>query len=283
METGTKIAIGVGSAAVIGFGIYWFFIREGEDAAAAIIGEKPINEMTPAELKAMGGGKLNITESVLALLSPEQKAALKSAGTVVKTIKDEVVTPATASFGEESKINTVRERGQKGEGGEVGKIAVQVIDGIYTTGDIVKIKHPNYSGEFEVLAVNDNYAPGNIIYLDTPFVNKGTKIESDGVPIDRQIGTITIIAQPADDLEAAGGGRKRFLGKAEAQLRKRKQVIGKSRGKKGKELRKFIRTGNQHVMPKKPALFTKGQSGGVRKRRGADGSVSWANTHGNQA
>ena len=101
MTTGVKIGIGVGVAAAA-FGIYWFFIREGEEVAAKIT--KPINEMTPAELKAMGGGKLNIAEAALALLTPEQKAALKSAGTVINTIKDEVATPATASNGENSSI-----------------------------------------------------------------------------------------------------------------------------------------------------------------------------------
>ena len=39
LSTGTKVAIGVGVAVVVGFGIYWFFIREGEKVASNIKGD----------------------------------------------------------------------------------------------------------------------------------------------------------------------------------------------------------------------------------------------------
>src|SRR3990167_6854626 len=91
METGTKVAIGVGAAAVVGFGIYWFFIREGEEVAEAAIGGKPINEMSPEEIKAAGASKIKLTQVVYDMLTPAQKDAFKKAGTVVSIIKGEVV------------------------------------------------------------------------------------------------------------------------------------------------------------------------------------------------
>ena len=282
METGTKVAIGVGTAAVVGFGIYWFFIREGEDAAAAITGEKPINEMTPAELKKLGGGKLNITEAAMALLTPEQKAALKSAGTALITIKDEVVTPATASTGEGTDIYyIVPQNAGLGDDADFNKIDLRVKKGVFNVGDEVKVYHPNYKGTYMVEIFHDGNDGGGSVILDTPYIDKGGRNPDPKYPTARMDltkgGKISVIAEAAGgDLEAAGGKKRkvRFLGKEEAKLRKKKQLIGASQGKKGNELRKFIRTGNQHVMPKKPAVFTKKGGGVAGVGRGADGSWS---------
>ena len=265
MQTGTKIEIGVGVAAVAAFGIYWFFIRNGEDAAAAITGTKPINEMTPAELKALGGGKLNITQAMLDLLTPAQKAALQSAGAVINIIKEEVVTPATASKGEESPIAYISPRISDGKVTDTNTIEVRILKGVFANGDVVKLNHPSYNKDKEYVVMGnwDVGDGGGSAFLDTPYIdNKGEK-NSLGLPYDTRKGTIAVIAEAPEQLEASGGGRKRFLGKEEAKLRKRKQQIGMAQGRKGKALRKFIRTGNQHVMPKKPAVFT--QKPGVKK------------------
>lgn len=287
METGTKIAIGVGAAAVVGFGIYWFFIREGEDAAAAITGTKPINEMTPDELKAMGGGKLNITQSVLDLLTPEQKAALKSAGTVIKTITEPVASPSAISVGEGTDIQYIApENAGLGDGANFNKIDLRVKKGVFNVGDEVKIDHPNYKGTYMVEIFHDGQDGGGSVVLDTPYIDKGGR--NPHVPtarMDQSVGgKISVVAEAAEgELEAAGGKnrRVRFLGNAEAKLRKKKQLIGLSQGKKGKELRRFIRTGNEHVKPKNPKTFVKSTGSQAGKGKGSDGSASWMNTHGN--
>ena len=98
-------------------------------------------------------------------------------------------------------------------------------------------------------------------------------------------GKISVIAEATEELEAAGGRKRRvrFLGKLEAKERKRKQLIGKSQGKKGTALRSFIRKGNEKFKPKNPKTFVKTQQAGAipaGQGRGADGSVSWENATG---
>lgn len=172
--------------------------------------------------------------------------------------KDEGGTPVKNEPAESSGIQYVFQGGTGGNVNPADQVGIKLKEGVNSIGDIVKIDHPNYKGQFDVLDVSDAGDGTSIIFVKAPFVSAGT-VQEDGVAIDRKAGTVALVGVPAEEpVVSADGKRKaRFIGKFEAKARKAYLKSGKMKGLRGVALRAFIRKGSKPSAPVKPKTFVK--------------------------
>lgn len=173
--------------------------------------------------------------------------------------KDEGGTPVKNEPAEGSGIQYVFQGGTGGNANPSDQIGIKLLTGVNAIGDVVKIDHPKYKGQFTVEDISDASDGTSIIFVKAPFVTDGT-VQEEGVAIDRRRGNVALVGVPEDEPVVSADGRKvrryRFIGKVEAAIRKNKLRTGKVQGLKGPALRKFIRKDKTGV-PSTPKLFAK--------------------------